>query len=1020
LVLDVLALSSITHPSRKFDGHFCASQPSPTLQHHNEKKQPDKHVFSKINNKMIIRWWIALIVVRVCLCFVANNNYDVVVASNNKCAFVVNLAKSSWYVHNSAPFYPIPIQSSKLRFQKDTKSYPNWTKRTLNSINNDNENIAQVSSTKCQELMGLKKVNEESLPNRRQVTFHGSLQRRKTLKTNNIPIDNRQEWAHLTGAIRRKEEQNINPKQNSYVLNELSPTINNGKRSVIDSSSSILETILDQYGYKNERFRVLSKQQLPALAEVYVNGKARIINIIDFTYSNSSSTTNNEPKFIIEYFDAELQTIRQMVVDIGQLTSIWTINCSGAIVLQSLHEAIEKSQTKIPQKLKETLLDKVYSTYWGRSRFSTKGVNKKQIDTIIRQSYTDSKLNNERSVADAVLRKVVKAGNKYCRVIDSTILSEGYLYKQKTSDKSTTIRRSICSNLNVQLQHAVAATILADDSETGGRFKRWPCMFISSSTRKTSNNNAPTDIDNTISYINGGWLVVDQSVRANEEARKFTDRMGVKTSTTNDDTTTHDSIELSTSNKGHHNGKVALKTKSDRRIIRRLECLAMDSRKQQQIDVVDGSDTVDSLELDIRGVLNKMQLPLSSEGAKLALLKLGHWSPSMESGTRRFQPWSSDILQASEWYINTDLVRQQSFRDNLLLSRNKAQTRGDSHYPSSILRTSENRTDMSKYRSICIDSKRTAFRDDAIGIRRRTDNTGKRCIEGSNYELLIHIADVTDFYVNFPQVELLNLPNDSKQYLSILRSAAESRVTSRYDLSSGPLHLLPPNVLEILSFSNRKENHRCITLWVYMDEKNGKIVDAGFERSVISTPTFLSYEEASDILDSTDINMKSAENSDIVKIRAQMLMAEHILSNWTLRRQENSISAAKREARLASREAAYQETGLNVDESVSNSIFQRTRAHRIVDSSLSLYSLVAYTLLQKSGTPLPIVQGADKSRDGRVATAPLRRYVDGVTQAQIVATSLNYGKPWTLAECIEVGKTATDTIHDISNLRVYR
>ena len=90
-----------------------------------------------------------------------------------------------------------------------------------------------------------------------------------------------------------------------------------------------------------------------------------------------------------------------------------------------------------------------------------------------------------------------------------------------------------------------------------------------------------------------------------------------------------------------------------------------------------------------------------------------------------------------------------------------------------------------------------------------------------------------------------------KQNMDILSKAAASRGVSRYDLPLGPLHLLPPVVLEALSFDTLKSNqdskdgfNRCVTVWAYIDERSGKLLDAGVERSIISRPLALSYSVA--------------------------------------------------------------------------------------------------------------------------------------------------------------------------------
>ena len=39
--------------------------------------------------------------------------------------------------------------------------------------------------------------------------------------------------------------------------------------------------------------------------------------------------------------------------------------------------------------------------------------------------------------------------------------------------------------------------------------------------------------------------------------------------------------------------------------------------------------------------------------------------------------------------------------------------------------------------------------------------------------------------------------------------------------------------------------NRCVTLWAYIDERDGRLLEAGLERTMISSPIALSFGNAS-------------------------------------------------------------------------------------------------------------------------------------------------------------------------------
>lgn len=108
-----------------------------------------------------------------------------------------------------------------------------------------------------------------------------------------------------------------------------------------------------------------------------------------------------------------------------------------------------------------------------------------------------------------------------------------------------------------------------------------------------------------------------------------------------------------------------------------------------------------------------------------------------------------------------------------------------------------------------IDAKKTAFRDDAVGLRPRLKD---KIVGGNKFELVVSIADVSCVYGEGEgegQAEGESEGGLDKLGVGdarVLKKAAQARCMSRYDLPFGPLHLLPPPVLEGLSIREGDKN----------------------------------------------------------------------------------------------------------------------------------------------------------------------------------------------------------------------
>jgi len=235
-------------------------------------------------------------------------------------------------------------------------------------------------------------------------------------------------------------------------------------------------------------------------------------------------------------------------------------------------------------------------------------------------------------------------------------------------------------------------------------------------------------------------------------------------------------------------------------------------------------------------------------------------------------------------------------------------------------------------------------------------------------------------------------------------------------LPFGPLHLLPPKVLAALSFSSTKKLQPAVTVWVYIDERDGRILDFGLERTVIGPVRQLSFAEATSLMElPANLDTPRTKTSET---RALLLVIERILKSWCEASLQTNEAALKRQARLEKR--ASHAKGWNGLADDGSEGFLRTRGHLLVDSALDLYGQTLSVLLRKAGAPAPRAAGADEERNGRLATGPLRRYIDGEAQRQALAVLCNIGTPLTLAECRAVGKLANDKRNAINNVSATR
>jgi len=770
-----------------------------------------------------------------------------------------------------------------------------------------------------------------------------------------------------------------------------------------------IQEILKQCNF-DKRLITIHKSELPVVGELYASGSWKLCIITGFKAPNSlkdvSAVSLSSKEEIIspllevlvidpdphcDYTDDSVLMDMRSVVDIGQITTIWKYPVQDDIkgYAKFLSDTLHRAEASLGQDFLstdgETIMQSLYESktqnVGGNQRGGSKPkpLTKKDIGRIASSVGAGSGDDNYQSHVQQILRKAVKAGlgDENSCLVDSLTVATA-LFKGKVLGKDQSKTEILLSG----------ASLLAMDADLGGRFKRSPCIYVSTNYKVIDGN--PAVSAEGVVLINGGWAAVDDSVRAGAEARKFAERSIANAAASASDSANNEKQNVAPTF-----------TAADERIMYRLECLAMGEEL--------GNGDEKELELDVRETLSAMSLEKSPKGAQEALVKVGRWSPlqrdEIEAGRKgirqMYSPWSSDILSCAK--ALRDAEEERRLQLYKLCSKNKS---GKAQV--------DKRKDLTDLPAVCIDAKRASFRDDAIGVRPRS-STGRKVKKDCKWELLIHIADISDIYS--PAIQETGVGLD----LAPLRRAAESRGTSRYDLPLGPLHLMPPVALEALALDTQRSSrqssvNRCVTLWVYIDEKTGKIIDAGLERTIIRKPLALAFEEATQVFTSDeDVLSASAKQS-----KPLLIIIDKILSRWKGSRLQSNEAARKREKRLQTREMVAKEMQLakSMRDDGAGGSFQRSRGHKIVDNALDLHGSTLSSLLVKVKAPIPRASGSGMDRGGRLGTAPLRRYIDGVAQRQALSVLCNYGgPPMTREECSDANEIATKAINKINNLK---
>ena len=755
------------------------------------------------------------------------------------------------------------------------------------------------------------------------------------------------------------------------------------------TSTSPIERLLHDNGFGDRLIKLDSNtiSARPILAEAYQEGSWRpciITGLVPPDESDNKNkkkkTKNAQPKLEVSFIPLSSEDgsdgnggVTTTTIGIGDITTIWSplsdISFDDA-VQSALCVGIESAiQQDFAINFCEQAMQKLYNDRTGRN--TKNALTKKQIPKIAAKVEDSGK-------AEELLRTAMKAGPGMHRIVDSSdAVKTLYNMDDDQADSRTALQ-----------QRLVSAEVLSSDARLGGRFKRMPCSLVAADI---------SDAHQQITVMNGGWLAVDSGNRAGAEARKLVERSAANV----DNNISKDSAQTSSS---------PLLTAADERIANRLECMAMGEISDIDASSSDATSSGDDtrIEVDVREVLRAMKLPVSATGAKDALIRMGWWTEgSSGSGNQNasVEPWPSNVLDAAASLVEFEKQRKQQ------LSR---------QCQDSKIKTAQNmfegRINLSAVPCVCADAKGTAFRDDAIGVRPRS-STGRKVTDASKWEILLHISDVSDIFS--PNLGDLGVPYDPIS----LRRAAEKRGYSRYDLPLGPLHLMPPVALKALALepatgteaaSNRVIN-RCVTLWAYIDERTGELVDAGLERSITSAPIPFTYASATSLLDGNISSDKMT--AEMQKARSIFALAERNLLLWSEHQRQTNDAAARRHERMAARQIISDATS-PLDTERGEKKFQYSRGHRVVDLALDLYGYALKNLLKRAKAQILNAPGQGGDRRGRLGTAPLRRYVDAMAQRQALSALCNYGgPPLTKKECNVVYQAAAKASDAIKTVR---
>ena len=184
-----------------------------------------------------------------------------------------------------------------------------------------------------------------------------------------------------------------------------------------------------------------------------------------------------------------------------------------------------------------------------------------------------------------------------------------------------------------------------------------------------------------------------------------------------------------------------------------------------------------------------------------------------------------------------------------------------------------------------------------------------------------------------------------------------------------------------------------MTLWAYIDERDGRLLEAGLERTIISSSRALLFAEATLLI-----------NGDNTCYSGKSVISELIPMEPTSQGTQPSCA----EARTASiqQRTNFERTEYCIATNQGEGCWRWTFVSTVAWSSDGRFVirpvwLRCRNIKTRTKQPIPCAAGSGTNRRGRIRTAPLRRYIDGLAQRQALSALCGYCVPLTVDECQE-------------------
>ncbi len=362
----------------------------------------------------------------------------------------------------------------------------------------------------------------------------------------------------------------------------------------------------------------------------------------------------------------------------------------------------------------------------------------------------------------------------------------------------------------------------------------------------------------------------------------------------------------------------------------------------------------------VKHILKRLGLPYTPAGAQILLKNLSSIGFSVNhqlntttatiSSDKKYleiTPWIEGVLTAANQLTEMIRNRRNQLNDIPILRSGKRIPNGRMDYRGS--------TD---HPVICLDPNRASFFDDGFSLSPATG------------ELLIHISDVTEYLRKFP----------------LLLETARERISSTFT-SQGPLHMLPPQILDSLKLDPNGPNE-AITVALSVNFDTGRLIGYRIFPSILPPIIPMDIDRANEILsaNAASIPLPYTLNYPLEAIKdvitTQQLIQRIILTNpWIDAHYSRVAGGSGRETVLNKLTGKYLYGSA-----------EKTPISQLVNALLTLYSNSSVMFCLKQGLNVPIAwENRDRTNPDlvrRFATQPLRNWLSQVFHSIILYISV--------------------------------